>query len=267
MANGVEIRPPAVAGTFYPGDKKGLSETIEQFFSNTKRSSDKKIRALIIPHAGYIYSGQTAAWGYRQLGEKEKNHFVLIGPSHSYYFPGLAASATKYWETPLGRIKQVSRPDDKKNILSNDSSHLHEHCLEVQLPFLQYLYHDFSISAFLTGAEIDYNSASNFFLANYPQSTFIISSDLSHYLSEKEAREKDKKTIGALLKIDLDYFKKEENTACGKEGILIGLTMAKRMGWRGKLIYYDTSATASKDTGAVVGYAAIGFYDPTSSRT
>jgi AmmeMemoRadiSam system protein B len=257
-----KTRKPAVAGSFYPENKGELLLLLKSFFDETKQVSlDKKIQALIVPHAGYVYSGHTAAWGYRQLPPKlNKPHFVLIGPSHSYYFTGLVSSADGNWETPLGKISCQKATEVGKEININDEPHLTEHSLEVQLPFLQSLYDQFSISAFLTGDQINYSDAAQYFLKNYSSSIFIISSDLSHYLPESEARKKDKKTIEEILKLKTEYLLSVDNAACGSRGILILLEMAKIKKWQPKLFYNDTSATCSGDISKVVGYASIGFY-------
>lgn len=258
------IRPPAVCGTFYPAEKNELAAVVSLFFANTRRIvKNKHIKALIVPHAGFIYSGQTASWGYRQLPQRRiGQHFILLGPSHYEYFSGVAADASEFWETPLGQIKR--RSVNGKSFVSmtiNPSAHALEHSLEVQFPFLQYLYkNEFSFTALLTGGNVNTHDVAACLLRHAKHSIFIISSDLSHYLSEKEAREKDKKTIEAILQLDPDYFDREENVACGQEAIKILIEMARVQKWQRQLVYYDTSATASGDKNRVVGYAAIAFY-------
>jgi AmmeMemoRadiSam system protein B len=263
MVSGIDSRPPEVAGSFYPEDKKDLSYLLKKFFDGAKEiHSDKQIKALIVPHAGYIYSGETAAWGFAQLPKQvDRQHFVLIGPSHHYPFTGLVSSSSNFWSTPLGKLRHIIPSQIDEQIIINSQPHMPEHCLEVELPFLQFIYGDkISISCFLTGTQVKMENAADFFLRNYPSSIFIISSDLSHYLPQNQAQEKDKKTIETILKLDRNYFLTEENTACGAIGILILLSMAQKRNWQRKLIYYATSAAASKDESAVVGYASIGFY-------
>lgn len=262
MESGNNIRKPAVAGSFYPDNKEELISQLKEYFEKTKNIIiDGKIKALIVPHAGYIYCGQTAAWGYRQLSNAFSNpHVVLIGPSHHYPFTGLASSSTNFWQTPLGRVRHIPIKKQTGLISTNENFHTLEHSLEVQIPFLQHVYNNFSISCFLTGDNPNPDKVSEYFLKNYSPSIFIISSDLSHYLPEEIAKIKDKKTIEAILKMDKEYFLSEENTACGMMGILILMAMAKKNKWQSKLLYYDTSATALGDESAVVGYAAIGFY-------
>lgn len=260
MASGDKIRRPVVADSFYPDNPWKLKSLLENYFSNTKRVINEKIKALIIPHAGYIYSGQTAAWGYNQLPKTGKKHFVLIGPSHFYPFSGLKSAKSNLWETPLGKVKQIPVEKEDMQIFLDETPHLPEHSLEVQLPFLQYLFEDFSISCFLTGDQIESEKVAQYFLNNFSSSVFIISSDLSHFLPEQQAKIKDQKTIEKVLKLDKNYFLEEENVACGEKGILILTAMAKKKNWKGRLLYYDTSATTSGDKSSVVGYSSIGFY-------
>ena len=263
MASGNNIRYAAVYGSFYPGEKQELNSFLENFFTKANNIAGKKnIKALIVPHAGFIYSGQTATWGYRQLPIKKGLHFVLVGPSHHFPFSGLAASSADYWQTPLGKVKQTLEKTANDQVIYDNQIHHPEHCLEVQLPFLQYLYRDdFSVSCFLTGQYLDSKYCASFLLENFPKSIFVISSDLSHYLPQEETEIKDKKTIENILELNQDYLLSEENSACGAVGITILLSLAKINHWKGKLIHYDTSATNSKDKSAVVGYASIAFYE------
>lgn len=259
MESGNKTRKGAFAGSFYPSEKKELEEQLKSFFKKTKTVS-KNIKALIIPHAGYIYSGQVAAWGFAQFPKKTpKPHFVLIGPSHFYSFTKLAVSKKEFWQTPIGTVKHLIPKKFGGGVIVSDSIHLPEHCLEVELPFLQFLYKNASVTCFLTGQKVDVSEACEYLAANFPSSYFIVSSDLSHYLPEEIARKKDQRTIEAILSLNEDYFLREENAACGAEGILILMELAKREGWRGELVKYDNSATTSGDNSTVVGYGTIAF--------
>lgn len=207
---------------------------------------NSELRALIVPHAGYFYSGQTAAWGYAQWPKNLVNpHFILLGPSHQYPLFTLTGSSYNFWQTPLGLVPQ------KPLGAINDAAHKFEHCLEVQLPFLQYLYKKFSVTCLLTGE----NTVS---FRRMPESILIVSSDLSHYLSQEEANGLDRETINKIINKEKNF---SEHAACGITGIKMLLKLVRKNNWEGKLIYYDTSATVSGDRGRVVGYAAIGFYE------
>jgi AmmeMemoRadiSam system protein B len=248
MASGT--RNPAVAGSFYPAEREVLKAAINNFFKNTKKVVSGKVRAMIVPHAGLIYSGQTAAWGYKQISNSRQKQFVLLGPAHHDFISGLAGSSLTSWLTPLGAIKQ----EPFLQTAVNDSAHGGEHCLEVQLPFLQYLFKDFQINCLLTGTETN--------LVLPQDSILIVSSDLSHYLPQNQAQEYDRKTIEAILTGNREFLLENEDCACGRTGILMLMQLAKANHWQAKLVCYDTSATASGDSSRVVGYSAIVFYPP-----
>lgn len=242
-------RPPAVAGSFYPVERGEILKQLRDFFSQTKKIIVRPIKALIVPHAGLVYSGQTAAWGYQQISNSQQKHFVLIGPSHHDFFSGLVGSSSASWLTPLGAVPQKSLGQ----LPINDSAHASEHCLEVQLLFLQSEFKDFAISCLLTGSETKLVLPKDLFL--------IVSSDLSHYLPQKQAESYDRKTIQAILTGNREFLLENQDCACGRIGILMLMQLAKANHWQAKLIYYDTSATASGDSRRVVGYSAIVFYE------
>ncbi len=242
-------RPPVVAGSFYPATRGKSIKLLKKFFNNSKKIVDKKVKALIVPHAGWIYSGQTAAWGYQQISGSKQKHFVLLGPAHHEFFSGLAGSSLETWLTPLGAVTQ----EPFLRVAANDPAHEGEHCLEVQLPFLQYLFQDFQISCLLTGSETK--------LVLPEDSLLIVSSDLSHYLPQDLAEEYDQKTIQAILTGNRKFLLENEDCACGRTGILMLMQLAKASNWQAKLVCYDTSATASGDNSRVVGYASIVFYE------
>lgn len=262
MGNNIKIRRSAVAGSFYNNNDIALKKELFGYLRNTKIINDQiKPRALIVPHAGYMYSGQTAMWGYKQLQQKIKNqHFVIIGPSHNFSFEGLACSTADFWDSPLGRIRHIPMHDEFEPIFKNENFHIPEHSVEVQIPFLQFLYKDFTMTCFLTGSEFDYKKCAMVISKAYPTSFYIFSSDLSHYLPKKNATAKDKKTIEAILEGEEDYFLSDDNTACGKWGILILLEMVKMNNWQGSLISYENSGSVSNEKDSVVGYAAIEFH-------
>ena len=248
MASGT--RYPAIAGSFYPADREELKAAINNFFKNTEKVvSGKKVKALIMPHAGLVYSGQTAAWGYQQISGSQQKHFVLLGPAHHEFISSLVASSLTSWLTPLGSVEQQPfRP-----VPFNDSAHESEHCLEVQLLFLQHLCKDFTISCLLTATETK--------LVLPQDSILIVSSDLSHYLPQNLAQEYDRKTIEAILSGKREYLEENEDCACGRSGILMLMKLARAGHWQAKLVCYDTSATAFGDSSRVVGYASIVFYE------
>lgn len=270
------IRKPAVAGQFYPAKRDELTEMIGGYLAETQTVKiPGKIRALIVPHAGYVYSGQTAAWGYRQLHgtrnkEQEIHHFVLIGPSHQFPFENLIADDHEEWETPLGRVEhRIPKPNELVQV--SGLPHQEEHCLEVQMPWLKTTDDPTSprlrgagrlqITGFLTGGKVDENKIAEYLTKQYSDSVFIISTDLSHYLPLSEAERVDSKTVKAIEQREAEYFLHDGNTACGRLGVAIALAIAKEAGWRTQIIHYETSAKAFGDSSRVVGYASAVLYE------
>lgn len=262
MAHGTDTdtRKPAVAGVFYPGSAGKLSAMIASFMEKTENKRFGNLKALIVPHAGYVYSGQTAAWGFAQISDTAKrDEAVVIGPSHQFPFEGLAASGASAWETPLGTIKQIKPEKTDLSVVIDDLAFEGEHSVEVELPFLQTIGFR-SVTCLLTGMTADTDMVARYLSEYYLSSLIVISSDLSHYLPDEDAREKDKKTIRAILHGDKEYLEHEDNAACGHVGIRILMELASVNHWKSEQIYYDTSRTASGDTAQVVGYGAIVFY-------
>ncbi|MGC8885366.1 MAG: AmmeMemoRadiSam system protein B [Candidatus Nanoarchaeia archaeon] len=260
----IKIRRPAVAGNFYPENKTELEKQIETFL-NTAKTLEIKPKALIVPHAGYIYSGSVAATGFKQLEnlENQKQNFekrrwkvILLGPSHYYPFAGLCFADYDFWETPLGKIRTI-KPKISENIFEFTEAHEPEHCLEVQLPFLQKTLLEFSILPLLVG-EIDPDAAAEELLPYFDESVIlVVSSDLSHYHSYEKAKAIDNVANKAIPNIDLDLAKKIE--ACGKIPILIALHIAKKLGWKGRFLDYKTSGDTGGPRDRVVGYGAYVF--------
>ncbi len=183
---GINIRKPAVADAFYPGEPDELLAMLECFLNDAKPAKlDGRLRALIVPHAGYVYSGSVAAFGYKLLA-KEKNisKILLIGPSHYAGFFGAAESGADAWQTPLGIVKCGKLGIRSELISTIPEVHAPEHNLEVQIPFLQSVMQnkDFTIYPILTGEVSPVSLAES--LADFiDEKTFVIaSSDLIHYL-------------------------------------------------------------------------------------
>jgi len=270
------IRPPVVAGTFYPDNPEELKKTIEDFLNKAIIGKQKdKIKALILPHAGYVYSGPIAAYGLKALKSDSFNQVILLGPSHHFSFKELAAAAEDFWETPLGKIKILSKNDfpklkKKKEIIESVEIHQPEHCLEVLLPFLQVALKNFEIFPLLTG-DINVQKAAKILIPIIEEKTLIVaSSDLSHYLPYSQAKMVDKVTIDAILANDLNRFD-EYGEACGKKPIEILLNIAQQKDWQPKLLCAMNSDETvggicspkkiTKEEGQVVGYASIAFYE------
>lgn len=258
-----QLRKPAVAGSFYPSGEDKLGQTIKDFLKKARLSSDiaaECIKAAIVPHAGYFYSGYTAAFAYKAL-RKAKNlrHFILLGPSHFSLFSGAAQDTAEYWETPLSKV-QVKHLPDKSPLASSCEPHFKEHCLEVQLPFLQVIFEKFAITPIVTSDNCDYRKLAAILKPHLKEHTIlIVSSDFSHFYPEPRAETIDRATLKQISKLNDLNLVEGKYEACGKTAILTAIELAKTLKWIPKLLHYETSAAASADYSRVVGYASIVF--------
>ncbi len=248
------IREPAVAGMFYPSDRDELLKLIDTFWNNAEYEKIDSVKAVITPHAGYIYSGIVAASAFKTVESCKCNEFVLLGPSHYYYFPNAITSSFEQWLTPLGAVPQ----SPLSNLPVLNEPFFREHSLEVQLPFLQYAFKEMKIYPALFGDLREAEKISR--LIEDLRLPIIVSSDLSHYLPYEKAVDRDKRTISFILNLDIQGFVKYGD-ACGKEAIRALMHIAKRNDWKVKLIDYKNSGDTVGDKSAVVGYASIVFYE------
>ena len=260
----MKIREPAVAGSFYPDDREELKNIIRRFIESAPLEDFPDLKGIISPHAGYIYSGPIAAFGYKQLKNidyKNQIKVIIIAPSHYAYFKGASIGLFDAYKTPLGFVN-VSK--DAKNLLSAENfhfileAHLEEHSIEVQLPFLQYMLTHFEIIPILycdISAESLLSGVKSIFDEN---SLLLISTDLSHYYEYKEAIEKDAHCISAVEKLDRKVLSHCE--ACGKIGIEAGIEFAKENYLKSKVLKYATSGDTAGPKTQVVGYLSAVFY-------
>jgi hypothetical protein len=255
-----KAREAAVAGSFYPAEKAELSAMIKKFLTQAKNFHIKP-SCIVVPHAGYVYSGQIAAAAYKQLLNLEQKRWkvILLGPSHYRFFEGAAASPFKVWKTPLGDVKAEELKNKTKNkikIFSSADVHSQEHCLEVQLPFLQSVLKRFTIVPILTG-QVEPKELAELLLRHLEERTLlIISSDLSHYHSYERAKAIDALANEAIPSLDL--VKAQHIEACGKIALLTALHIAKKLRWKGHFLAYCNSGDiAAKEE--VVGYGAYAF--------
>jgi MEMO1 family protein len=250
----MRIRKPAVAGAFYPAGKEKLSEMIQGFLSKVpKQSVPGELKAIIVPHAGYEYSGQVAACGYSLLKGAAPKKILILGPSHYAYFFGAVGDTNEAWETPLGRVKVTS-----SGLQKFEQAHLQEHSIEVQVPFLQTVLKDFEIMPVAVGDDESDEIADQIkpFLKDH---FLIVSSDLSHYHSYADASKLDKITCDAIASIDSKKLK-ADGEACGMRAIKAVLKLSKEFGWKCKLLCYQNSGDVTGDKTKVVGYASMAFY-------
>jgi len=259
------IREPAVAGQFYPGDSEELSRTVEFLLDEVNSGVGDAPKALIVPHAGYIYSGSVAARAYARLRPHSKQYqrVILLGPCHRVPVQGLALSAADVFRTPLGDV-----PLDKKAIASIDSrfveffdeTHEFEHSLEVHLPFLQSVLGSFALVPIVVG-NTTYERVADVLDALWggPETLIVISSDLSHYLSYDRARAIDGETRQAIE--DLEVRGIDHDVACGATPIGGLLVTAKRRGMKVATLDMKNSGDTAGDRRYVVGYGSWEFVE------
>jgi len=255
-------RPPAVAGMFYPDSKKELRKKVRTFLNNASGTKIQgKIRGLVSPHAGYIYSGIVAAAGYKHI-DPATEKVILLGPSHRAPLNGASIPEVKSYQTPLGDValdKKASTLRKLPFFHSAYKAHEKEHSLEVQLPFLQVIVKDFKIIPILTN-NADPEALAAILAPHINSKTLVVaSSDLSHYYSYDTAVSLDRICTKAITGFDFSDMALCE--ACGKQAVLTLMHIAKIKGWKSILIDYKNSGdTAGKKT-RVVGYAGIAFVE------
>jgi len=263
------IRKIAVAGTFYPASCqkiKSMFRTFNRKFDTLEISpkTGKIIPdAVIVPHAGYIFSGYTANFAYRFLAPTKAKRFIVIGPSHHVYFKGISGSFFEQFQTPCGNL-DIDTPylfalAQRFNIGFVPQAHAKEHSTEVQMPFLQHYFPKRKVIELIYG-DISVKSLTNIITAllQDKDNAVIISSDLSHFHPLKEAEAIDKNCLLGVQ--NLDYHRLQKCEACGELGIKAIVLAAKALKLRSKLLDYRTSADASGDTHSVVGYMSAMFY-------
>lgn len=256
------VRPPAVAGLFYPATQGQLAHDIGQFLE-AAAPLELLPKALIVPHAGYVYSGPIAASAYTILPciAAHIRRVVLLGPTHRVAVRGLALPGVDAFDTPLGRIMldtgAVRRLAHLPQVVDSTQVHAQEHSLEVQLPFLQSVLGDFILLPLAVGMATPEEVAEVLeTLWGGDETLIVISSDLSHYLPYAVAQQRDKDTVRSILNLQPSI---EHEQACGATPINGLLIAAKHHGLRPKLLDLRNSGDTAGSKDQVVGYAALAF--------
>jgi AmmeMemoRadiSam system protein B/AmmeMemoRadiSam system protein A len=264
------IRPAAVAGTFYPADPPALRQALAGHLASAPAAAagDRPPKLIVVPHAGYVYSGDVAALAYAPLARWRGRitRVVLLGPVHRVPVRGLAAPTVDAFETPLGRVPldraALAALDDLPQMVRTDRPHAQEHSLEVQLPFLQAVLGDgFTLVPLAVGDASPAQVAEVLErLWGGDETLIVISSDLSHYLSYDAAKARDAATVQRVLQFATDL---EAHEACGAAPLNGALHAARRHGLVPRLLGLrnsaDAAALARPDRSRVVGYGAIAF--------
>ena len=256
-------RQPAVAGTFYPAEPGALRAQVEKLLA-AARAADVAPKALIAPHAGYMYSGPIAASAYATLAPRATTirRVVLLGPSHFVPFRGLALPESVSFRTPLGAIELDDEAfglvADKPGVIRLEQAHAREHSLEVQLPFLQVALGEFRLVPLAVGYA-DPDAVANVLDALWgaDETLVVISSDLSHYHAYDEAQAFDGDTARAIERLEPEKIDGEH--ACGCHPINGLLQVARRRGLRVVPLDRRNSGDTAGDKLRVVGYGAWAF--------
>lgn len=257
------VRPPAVAGVFYPGAAADLAAAVADLLAATAASADAP-KAVIVPHAGYVYSGAVAARALAQFAPDAGiiRRVAMFGPAHRVYVRGLAAPAAAAFATPLGEVpvdrSAIESVADMPQVVIDDRVHAEEHSLEVQLPILQRVLPHFALVPFAVGETTGGEVAEVIErLWGGPETRFVISSDLSHYLAYSAAQRIDAETAAAIERFDAAALTHEH--ACGRTPIAGFLAAARRRGLSATRLDLKNSGDTAGPKSRVVGYGAWAF--------
>jgi hypothetical protein len=263
------VRPAVWAGKFYPESATELRQTLQRLMDQAARTpcalpAQGRLKALIVPHAGYVYSGWTAAHAHRVLAGLVIDKVILMGPDHRVGFANGAVSDALAFATPLG---QIPLHTDARQLRQNATlfrpvaaSDQQEHSLEVVLPFLQADLGRFQLVPIVLGACDPRQIASTLVPLVDAHTLVVASTDLSHYLPYDQAVAKDQQTLKAVLDLDDQPLLSDDQRMCGRFPVAVLLQLARRFQWRPVLLHYANSGDTAGDRNAVVGYAAVAFY-------
>ena len=269
QAEAEQVRRPAWAGKFYPQDPDRLRELIADLTAEARTTeidlpSDRPLKALIMPHAGLIYSGLTAAHAVHALENRSFEKVVLMGPDHRIGFSHGAVTSASAYATPLGlvHVHETARQLKTSSPLFRPipEADKQEHSLEVVLPFLQTYLPAFEIVPIIFGPTRISQCARALDSMLGPSDLVVVSTDLSHYLDQKQARKRDQETIRMILNNESKKLARDSNRACGLTPLRILLTLAREHNWKPMLVHASTSGDTAGPEDSVVGYATIALY-------
>jgi AmmeMemoRadiSam system protein B len=259
-----EFRPPAVAGSFYPRNPAELRTAVRGYVDEAHADTSPSARAIIAPHAGYVYSGPIAGSAFAPLAalRGRVSRVVVLGPSHRVAFEGLAVPQASAFETPLGvvRVDEDARAAllALPQVVASDRAHAAEHSVEVELPFVQEVLGDVAIVPLVAGDATDTEAAEALeCLWGDPGTCVVVSSDLSHYHLYETARRLDSETARAIEHLSPEDVGDEQ--ACGRVGVRALLLLARRHGLRPKTLDLRNSGDTAGTRDRVVGYGAFAF--------
>ncbi|MBF0380864.1 MAG: AmmeMemoRadiSam system protein B [Magnetococcales bacterium] len=266
------VRPPAVAGTFYPEDPQQLRSMVQKFLGQAIDAPLGEPPAFVSPHAGYIYSGQVAAYGYKNLKKASADNprrIFVLAPSHRAYLDGISVGNYSAYRTPLGDVtldqETISKLAALPDVIRDPQSHAMDHALEVQLPFLQETVEHFKLVPIMVGDISGGQLADIIDNCWQPGDLIIISSDLSHFHPYDKAVELDNSSHNAVLSQKPRVV--EGCDACGRVGMAALAELARRKGWQPSLANYCNSGDTAGSKDSVVGYATYLYYPQNQKQT
>ncbi|MBC2711269.1 MAG: AmmeMemoRadiSam system protein B [Desulfosarcina sp.] len=268
--SGAAVRDPVWAGKFYPATRERLDLLIRHLTDaaeqeqNANRSS-AGLRALIMPHAGYAYSGATAAHAALAIARDRFDRVVLLGPDHRVGFRNASVTGASHWRTPLGVVPVGDftrmlrdQPELFSTVAESDRQ---EHSLEVTIPFLQSRLSRFELIPVVLGpCDAGRMAQAMAPLLQDPRTLLVVSADLSHYLPYDNAVKRDRETLDRILSLDPKWEQDQDNRTCGRYPVGVLLELARKHHWRPELLHYSNSGDTAGDKDAVVGYGAVAFY-------
>jgi AmmeMemoRadiSam system protein B/AmmeMemoRadiSam system protein A len=279
-STGQTIRGPEVEGAFYPADPKALADTIDSYMVEPFTRPAATARpwvGLIVPHAGYQFSGRLAANAYRQLAGHEVTTFIILGPSHHQTYSGAALHSATMWQTPFGRLEVDTAVERALQaacpfVHTIDSAFTKEHSIEDQIPFIQKIMGRPKIVPIAMGAMQfgeEYKLATALSKLDGVADGHIVviaSSDMSHYLTQSQTLRRDSIAFTDVMRLDPDQLARDEASKatefCGDMGVITLMLMAELRGAQPVFLGYSNSALSTGDTTKVVGYGAFGFFSP-----
>lgn len=261
----LSIRQPAVAGQFYPADPDRLQRQVQRYIHQASLPEDLGIvRAVVAPHAGYVYSGATAGHAFKALEQLPPRDWTvfLLGPAHRVPVNGVALGNYSAFRTPLGDVPvAVDRVADMLERSSRYTraagAHAPEHCLEVEIPFLQVALSDFRLVPMLFGQVNPDDVAEDLLDQITENDLLVVSTDLSHFYPYDTAQKLDQRFLDALLEEDKDGVTKGE--ACGRAPAATLMEVARHKTWNPHLLDYRNSGDTAGDKSRVVGYASVAY--------
>ncbi|MCB2145664.1 MAG: AmmeMemoRadiSam system protein B [Deltaproteobacteria bacterium] len=279
-ASGGAVREPVWAGKFYPANREDLDRLIRSLTEAAEKDPEAahrpptRLRALMMPHAGFAYSGATAAHAALAIPRDGFDRVVLLGPDHRVGFRNASVTGASCWRTPLGEVPVGDfspmlsvRPELFATVAASDRQ---EHSLEVPLPFLQARLSRFELIPVVMGAcNASTMAQAIATMLRNPQTLLVVSADLSHYLPYDDAVKRDRETLDRILSLDPNWQQDQDNRTCGCYPMGVLLELARKQHWQPVLLNYSNSGDTAGDKTAVVGYGAVAFYgdEPMQNRT